>query len=127
GVVTLTAARIVGAANVISFEPNPAAAAVARENLAANELPVRLVESAVGAAAGTVSLHVPGWLGASVRWAGRGPSGEVDVVPIREIVEHFRSNVLLLDGEGMEDEILPACPMQGLDKLIVEFHDEHLG
>lgn len=130
GVVSLTAARIVGAANVVAFEPNPQAAAVARANFERNGLPVRLVEKAVGAAAGHLELAVDprNWLGGSVSLGNEGgPSAAVEVAPIAELVETLRPTVLVMDAEGSESEILPACPLGRLRAVVVEFHLHPLG
>src|SRR5689334_16926088 len=54
GLVALTAAKVVGAHNVKSFEPNPAAAIVARENFALNAMSIDLVNAAVGPADGVL-------------------------------------------------------------------------
>ena len=130
GVVSLTAARIVGAENVVAFEPNPEAAAVARANFERNGLPVRLVPRAVGAAAGRVELGVGSgsWLGASVaRRYEAGHSVSTEIAPIADLVAEIRPTVLVMDAEGFEAEILPACPMQGLRAVVVEFHEDPLG
>jgi FkbM family methyltransferase len=129
GVVALTAAKIVGAANVLSFEPNPAAAKVARENFALNALPVELDTAAVGAEDGTLQLRVASgsWLGASSL---RQFDGELIATPMRSItkvVAAFRPSVLVMDTEGMEAELLPACPLQALRAVVVEVHPDVIG
>ena len=129
GLVALTAARIVGAANVLAFEPNPAAAKVARENFALNALPVELVNAAVGVEDGTLDLRISpdSWLGASGR---RQFEGRTVVTPMRSIarvVDAFKPSVLVIDVEGMEDELLAACPLTGLRALVVEVHPDVIG
>jgi FkbM family methyltransferase len=123
GVASLTAARIAGASAVAAFEPNPLAAAVATENFALNRLPVTLENAAVGAATGTATLAIgrSSWLGASI---GGGHAIKVDV-PVRaigDVIAKYDPTILVLDAEGMEAEILPACPMHRLRALVVEFH-----
>ena len=130
GVVSLTAARIVGAQNVVALEPNPQAAAVARGNFERNGLPVRLDRRAVGAASGHVELGIgPGsWLGASaIRSYPGGYSVPAEIAPIAALVDEVRPTVLVMDAEGFEAEILPACPLQGLRAVVVEFHRFPLG
>lgn len=130
GVVSLTAARIVGAGNVFAFEPNPQAAAVARANFERNGLSIRLVEKAVGAAAGQVQLGIGrgSWLGGSLTLSYEGGSSvAVEVAPVAELVETFRPTVLVMDAEGFESEILPACPLERLRAVVVEFHAYPLG
>lgn len=129
GVVALTAARIVGADNVLSFEPNPAAAAIARENFAANALPVALINAAVGVDEGMLDLRVAAdsWLGASGR---RQFDGQTIATPMRSIAKvmaEFKPSVLVIDTEGMEEELLPACPLSDLRALVVEVHPDVIG
>ena len=126
GVVSLTAARIVGAENVVVFEPNPAAASVARKNFERNGLPIRLENRAVGPEAGRTELAIGGssWLGASIGGAFEdGQKISVDVAAIADLVGDLRPTVLVMDAEGFETAILPACPLAGLRALIVEFHE----
>jgi len=123
GVVSLTAARIVGADRVVAFEPNPAAAAVAAENFTINQLPVKLENAAVGASGGVAKLAVgrSSWLGASLG-GGHKDSIEVPVRSIGDVIAQYDPTILVLDAEGMEVEILPACPMQGLRAVVAELH-----
>lgn len=130
GVVSLTAARIVGAENVVAVEPNPEAAKVAKENFERNGLPVRIERRAVGVSPGKIELGIgPGsWLGASaIRGYEGGYSVPVEVAPIAELVGEVRPTVLIMDAEGFEGEILPACPLEGLRAVVVEFHEAPLG
>lgn len=130
GVVSMTAARIVGAANVVAFEPNPLAAEVARANFQRNGLPVRLDPRAVGAAPGRAGLSVGrgSWLGASIaRQHEAGHEVTTEIAPIADLVDEIRPTVLVIDAEGFEAEILPACPLERLRAVVVEFHEDPLG
>lgn len=129
GLVALTAARKVGAANVLSFEPNPDAAAIARENFARNKLPVELMNAAVGTSEGTLTLTISpeSWLGASGRRQIDGRTLNVPMRAIAGVVDEFKPTVLVIDTEGMEEEILPACPLAGLRAIVAEFHPDVIG
>jgi FkbM family methyltransferase len=129
GVVALTAARIVGAKNVLTFEPNPAAAAIARENFALNALPIELVNAAVGVDDGTLDLRVASdsWLGASGRRQLEGRTVATPMQSISRVVADFRPSVLVIDTEGMEEELLPACPLTGVRAIVVEVHPDVIG
>lgn len=129
GVVALTAARIVGAQNVLTFEPNPAAAAVARENFALNALPVELINAAVGVDDGTLNLRVSpdSWLGASGRRQFDGRTVATQMRSIASVVASFKPSVLVIDTEGMEEELLPACPLADVRALVVEVHPDVIG
>jgi len=128
GVVSLTAARIAGAGSVLAFEPNPAAATVAADNFALNQLPVRLERAAVGSTAGTAQLAIGdgSWLGASIG-GGYATTVAVPVRSIAEVIADYAPTILVLDAEGMETDILPACPMQGLRAIVAEFHPGAVG
>lgn len=129
GLVSLTAARIVGAANVRAFEPNPDAARVARENFALNGLPVELINAAVGVDDGTLDLRIApdSWLGASGRRHFEGRTIATPMHSISKVVAAFKPSVLVIDVEGMEDELLPACPLPGIRALVFEVHPDVIG
>ena len=129
GVVAMTAARIVGADNVLAFEPNPLAAAVARQNFALNRLPIELADAAVGAEEGTLELRVASgsWLGASARRQFEGRTIAMPKRSIADVVTKFKPSVLVIDAEGMEEELLPACPLARLRALVVEVHPDIIG
>jgi FkbM family methyltransferase len=129
GLVALTAAKIVGAENVLAFEPNPSAARIARENFALNALPVELVNAAVGASAGTLDLRISpdSWLGASGRRQFDGRTVATPMRSVADVVGTFKPSVLVIDTEGMEDELLPACPLLGVRALVVEVHPDVIG
>jgi FkbM family methyltransferase len=124
GIVSLTAARIVGADNVVAFEPNPLAANVAAANFALNHYPITIETAAVRAETGTAKLAVGNgsWLGAGIG-ASYDTLIEVPVWSIGDVIARYAPTVLVMDAEGMEVEILPACPMEGLRAVVVEFHE----
>lgn len=128
GVVAMTAARVLGPGRVASYEANPAAAEVARRNVAANRLAVTVIAAAVGARAGAVELAVgaDNWLGSSARRR-LDATLRVPVVAIADAVAEHRPSVLVLDAEGMEEEILPACPLADIRAVVVEFHPDVTG
>jgi FkbM family methyltransferase len=129
GVVAMTAARIVGAENVLSFEPNPLAAKVAQENFALNALPVPLTNAAVGAEDGTLNLRISpeSWLGASGRRQFEGRTVTTPMRSIANVVAEFKPSVLVMDTEGMEAELLPACPLANIRAVVVEVHPDVIG
>jgi FkbM family methyltransferase len=129
GVVALTAARIVGAANVLAFEPNPMAAKVARENFALNALPIELANAAVGVEDGTLDLRISpdSWLGASGRRQFDGRTVATPMRSIAKVMAEFKPSVLVIDTEGMEEELLPACPLSGVRAIVVEVHPDVIG
>lgn len=129
GVVAMTAAKVVGASNVLTFEPNPAAAKVARENFAANGFAIELITAAVGTADGALELRISpdSWLGASSRRQFEGRTVATPMRSIAGVVRDFRPSVLVIDTEGMEEELLAACPLEGIRALVVEVHPDVIG
>jgi len=129
GVVAMTAARIVGPENVLSFEPNPLAAKVAQENFALNALPVTLTNAAVGVEDGTLDLRISpeSWLGASGRRQFDGRTIATPMRSIAKVVAEFKPSVLVMDTEGMEEELLPACPLAAIRAVVVEVHPDVIG
>ncbi len=129
GVLSMTAARIVGPENVLVYEPNPRAAETARRNFETNRLPIRLVERAVDAVRGTATLSVgdDSWLGASLYQDWAGSRHVVAVDAIADVVASERPTTLVLDAEGAEVSILTHCPLNELRLIIVELHPDVIG
>ena len=46
---------------------------------------------------------------------------------IAKVVAEFNPSVLVMDTEGMEAELLPACPLTGVRALVVEVHPDVIG
>lgn len=128
GIVAMTAARIVGAENVLSYEPNPCAAAAAEENFRRNGLAIALRKRGLAPRPGqaTFSFSNGSWLGGSARRTNGDHFADVPVDGIADVVRSFRPTVLVLDVEGMEADLLTACPLQGLRAIIVEWHHDIL-
>ena len=129
GVLSLMAARIVGPENVLVYEPNPHAAAVARRNFERNGKPIRLVERAVADADRTATLNIgsDSWLGASLYQDYGAQEASVVVEDIAGIVTRERPTALILDAEGAEVAIVTRCPLEGLRLVILELHPELIG
>jgi FkbM family methyltransferase len=129
GLVAMTAAKLAGAERVLAFEPNPSAAKIARENFALNSLPIELVTAAVGVADGTLDLRISpdSWLGASGRRQFEGRTVKTPMRSISSVVDSFKPSVLVIDTEGMEEELLAACPLGGVRALVVEVHPDVIG
>ncbi len=130
GIVAMNAARIVGSDNVLCYEPNPAAAAVAAENFAANGFRIALRHRAVAAAAGELKLAIAAgsWLGSSTRRSfADGRTLAVAADAIVTIQDAFAPSVVVIDAEGMEGEILRSLRLAALRAIVVEFHADVLG
>jgi FkbM family methyltransferase len=123
GLVTITAARIVGDGNVASYEPTPDTYAILKENVALNAVAVDCRNRALGPKPGVMNFRVRRDL-ISSRGATRasGDTIEVRVDGIAEALAETRANVLILDVEGKEVEIIDACPLEQIDLIIMEIH-----
>jgi FkbM family methyltransferase len=139
GVVTMTAARIVGPEAVLAYDANPQIVADARRNFAFNELD--LIQSRVGVlynrrrianAPAEVEFSVSRDFGASRLVVG--PNGSdiigtvrVPTVCLEEEIARHRATVLIVDIEGGEVDLLTGADLAGVRLLIMETHESAVG
>lgn len=138
GAMTLAmAARVGPAGRVLAVEPSPAVLPFLRQTLAQNaELPVTLVDVALGRAEGTLRLALePGNLGrAHLIPPGAAAGGEVHPVRVRRLAGLLREEGITqvaaakIDVEGSEAEVLagllgaePPAPLP--EAILLEEHD----
>jgi FkbM family methyltransferase len=131
GVIAMTAARIVGAPNVRTYDANPEMIADAKANFARNGLGD--IDARVGLCANRRQF-VPGEaeFGIDVDfWASRATGGNEDGFVRRvsaprfcleDEIEAFGANVLICDIEGGEVELLNGADLSALRLLILETH-----
>lgn len=128
GLISLTMARIVGAENVIAYEPMPAAYSLLAENARLNGLAIMHRQRALAAASGRTKFFADENVVASSFHARTGATGiEVAADGIAEVLEANPANTLVLDIEGAEVELLKACPLGGIQKIIMEVHPHIVG
>ena len=117
-------------AKIVSVEPDPGNAQLCRANTAHLEN-VEVVEAAIGAEAGSVSLvseDGQGW-GIQTRLS---DTGTVAVVTVRDLLSRFQQPIELLlvkiDIEGFEAELFAANTdwVQQTFAVVVELHDYQL-
>jgi FkbM family methyltransferase len=128
GLVTISAAKIAGSGQVVSYEPGPSSYAMLKENVAMNSVEVDCRNRALGPQAGALNFHVSDNLVGSR--AAVGPSdGVMNVVVdgISDALTETSSNVLILDIEGGEVDLIDACPLDRLDRIIMEIHPKIVG
>jgi FkbM family methyltransferase len=133
GVVSMTAASIVGATNVATFDANPAIVSDAQENFRRNGL--QAIASHVGILAcrrkfienRTAEFYISKDFWAS-RLNATPTSHDIvrsETVPIRclerEIAAH-EANVLICDIEGGEVQLLTGADLSGIRLIILETH-----
>ncbi len=135
GLIAMVAAKIVGPANVVSFEANPSLVIDAGMNYRANDLPIR-VENAVlvnewrlPQVGPTVEFHVARhfWASSLVRSAQTVETVHVPVRSLEQEIEASGSNVLVCDIEGGEIDLLEAADLAAIEKIILEIHPKMLG
>ncbi|MFL5251647.1 MAG: FkbM family methyltransferase [Rhodopila sp.] len=139
GVVTMTLAAIVGPANVMAYDANPAMVADARRNFAANRMDE--IVANVG-----VMRNKSRWIDSESEvdffiarnfWASRlaaapSDSGIVSVVKVplvcleSKIAEH-RANVLVCDIEGGETDLLDGADIGPIRLIVLEVHEAVTG
>lgn len=128
GLISLTMARIVGAENVVAYEPMPAAYSLLADNARLNDLAIVHRPRALAAAIGSVKFFADENVVASSFHARTGATGiEVAADGIAEVLETNPANTLVLDVEGAEVSLLKACPLGGLQKIIMEVHPHIVG
>ena len=134
GVVSMTAAMIVGAQNVLTFDANPDIVADARENFRRNGLSG--IKSRIGALknrqsatsrADTVDFHISReyWasrLNASPTDPGIIKTVQVPVFCLEKEIKLHGANVLICNIEGGETDLLMRADLSGIRTIIMETH-----
>lgn len=134
GLVAMTAASIIGAANVLTFDANPEIVADAQRNFHRNRL--EEIKSRWGVLKNRQSIHkekeTVDFYIARHFWASRLHASEQDETIIRKVqvpvfcledeIEVHRANVLICDIEGGEVDLLMQSDLTGIKKIIIETH-----
>lgn len=132
GLSALCAAAIVGPKNVLCIEPDPRAAALARENFALNRQPVALTEAAAmpAGAPGQVEFHLSESLGRSslTPRAGTIDAIRADTLDIAPLLRERSVSALCLDVEGAEHDLLAAIDdFAAVRVLLLNINERVLG
>jgi len=129
GLITMTAARIVGHENIVCYEPTPASFTILSENLKNNGFSIEARQKALGLASGTAKFHAQDDLLSSSFFAREGAGKKIDVSvdAITDALTESGANVLILDIEGAEIELLNNAAFPKVEKMIVEVHPQIVG
>lgn len=129
GLISMTAARIVGADHIVSYEPMPLAFSILEDNLRLNELAIEVRKRALGAKSSVTPFYVQAHILSSSCLPAAQQSERIDVAVdgIADVLAETGANVLILDAEGAEVEIIKACPLAQIDKILMEVHPELVG
>ncbi len=127
GYVSVLAAQRTGPENVLAVEANPDLLPVIEANLVANDAGgASVLHGAVSGPAedgATAPLHLAaGFTASSMRGTGTGPTVEVPLIPIRDLLEAQRPHVVFMDIEGGEADLFGhpwKCPLR---YFVVELH-----
>lgn len=134
GVLSMTAASIVGPESVATYEANPYILEDARRNFAANGFGAIRSTNAVLQARAKMAEVPPTMPFALSRdfWASRlgATIGDPDIVEVVDIptasledaIEAHRANVLVCDIEGGEAGLLLAADLSAIDTIVIETH-----
>jgi FkbM family methyltransferase len=134
GYVAMTAAKIVGAENVFSYEANPEIIPLAEHHFALNQLWIELKNCVLLARAKamnrpkTIAFHVGGApTSSSIKRKKDATIYEVPVQILEDEIARHQANVLIMDIEGAEVEILPFADLTGIEHILMETHYRKAG
>jgi len=128
GFIGIACARICGQDSILSYEPNPAMKQVIEKNYALNGLQPNLKNKVLSTAAGEVEFFFSdGVLSSSLVDRQHGGATMVPADAITQVVESFAPTALVIDVEGAEIDLLRACDLSGIRKIIIEMHPHIVG
>ena len=130
GVIGLVAARLCPRGAVVSYEANPRMRAVIEANYALNPVVPEIVMMPITLEGGDVTFNLSeDIISSSSLERSDGPTSSV-ALPSRSLAEAValhRPNVLVMDIEGYEEILLTRGDLEGIGKLLVEFHPHVTG
>lgn len=128
GALGLVAARICGAANVLSFEADPDTLPVIEANQALNDLYPAVRASAVTADGGPLTFYRMGnIISSSVIDRGNAEAITVESERLDDLIAEFAPTILLMDAEGAELELLRNADLSSLRAMVIETHAKITG
>jgi FkbM family methyltransferase len=130
GVVSMAAARVVGAGNVMSFEANPNLIEHARRNFELNALQVNarcaVLQNRVDWGGPNQTLpfyvHKDFWASSLATKPGTVSVICVPTLCLEAEAQAFRANVLVCDIEGGEIDLLTLADLTSFDRIMMEIH-----
>jgi FkbM family methyltransferase len=128
GALGLVAARVCGAENVLSYEPNPKTIPLIRANHDLNQLYPSVREKAITVNGGTITFfRTDNIISSSLIERDTSVAITVDSDRLSDAINEFRPTILLMDAEGAELELLPAADLSSLRALVIETHAKITG
>jgi FkbM family methyltransferase len=128
GFISLLCAKRCGPEAVLSYEANPDNETLIRRNFELNGLRPQLRCRAISVESDDRELFVAQNI-LSTSFIDRGDSATkvVKCDAISNVIEEFRPNSIVMDVEGAEIDLLPAAPLDGVAKIILETHARIVG
>jgi FkbM family methyltransferase len=131
GVVGMSAARIVGAENVVAYEANAELVQHAKFNYAINNLPISVNHAILKNAVtwggfGEIEkfyIHEQFWASSTVNKPGTIAITEVPTLCFERESRGFGANVLICDIEGGEIDLLQSADLTGYSDILMEVHN----
>lgn len=128
GALGLVAARLCGAENVLSYEPNPATLPIIEANHALNDLHPEVRPKAITTDGGPITFFRTGnIISSSLIERGSSEPITVESDTLGAAIEDFEPTILLMDAEGAEIDLLPATDLSRLRALVIETHTKITG
>ena len=128
GVLGLIAARVCGARNVLSYEPNPKTMPLIKANHNLNNLYPGVREKAITAEGGSITFfRTENIISSSLIECDLSEAITVGSDRINDAIAEFQPTVLVMDVEGAEVDLLPAADLSTLRALVIETHAKIIG
>ncbi|MEP3602702.1 MAG: FkbM family methyltransferase [Stappiaceae bacterium] len=128
GFVGIACAKICGPENILSYEPNPKMKPVIEANYALNGMRPNLRSKVVATTAGKLEFYFSdSVLSSSLVDRNQGSPTLVEADAISSVIENFRPSAIVMDAEGAEIGLLPACDLSNVSTIAVEMHPHIVG
>jgi len=128
GFISVACAKVCGPDKVISYEPNPAMKRVIEKNYKLNAVQPTLRNKVLATEAGTVEFFFSdNVLSSSLIDRKHGGRSAVEADAIDAVVAEYRPTAIVMDVEGAEIDLLRACDLAGVNKIVIEMHPHIVG
>jgi FkbM family methyltransferase len=129
GVISAFCAKEIGSSRVFAFEAHPDLEPKIRENFALNDVNPALEMCAVRATAGRVTIYRRRHIFTPSVLAERdgARSQEVPGKALSYVVERIRPTLLVVDVESAQAELFAGARLPGLNKIVIEIHEQVVG
>ncbi|WP_298963451.1 FkbM family methyltransferase [uncultured Roseibium sp.] len=128
GFIGIACAKICGADNILSYEPNPAMKCVIEKNYALNGLEPNLRCKVLAVEAGEIEFFFDeSVLSSSLIDRQHGGATRVQADAISTVIDEYAPSTIVMDAEGAEIDLLRKCNLDGVNKIIIEMHPHIVG